>query len=257
MKYLKTNYADIEEIKIDNRPALLITPKDIDVNKTIVFYHGWSSCKENQIFRANIFASYGYRVILPDAAFHGERNTEDLDYEDLDIARKYMLETIMHNIEEAPAIFKYIDENFGGEIAVGGHSMGAITAGGLYNFKKDLKMAFVFNGMNDWGYLVEAINSGKDKGKLSYNELRINDFFLDMNPMEGAENFKDRPIVLFNGEDDNVVDPKGQENFAKKLEEVYTNKDLIGYQTFEKTSHQLTTQMLEAAIIFSKETANF
>ncbi len=257
MKYLKTNYADIEEIKINDKDALLVTPKDIDVDKTIVFYHGWGSCKENQIFRANIFASYGYRVILPDAYYHGSRKNDDFDYEDIEVLRKYILETIMHNIEEAPSIFKYIDENFGGEIAVGGHSMGAITAGGLYNFKKDLKMAYVFNGMNDWAYLVNAVNDGREKDQLSYTEMRVNDFFLDMNPMESAENFKDRPIVLFNGEDDDVVDPKGQENFYKKLNEIYTNKDLIGYETFEMTSHQLTTQMLEAAIKFSKETANF
>ena len=39
--------------------------------KNLIFYHGWSSSAENQLFRANIFASFGYRVFLPDAIFHG------------------------------------------------------------------------------------------------------------------------------------------------------------------------------------------
>ncbi|MGI5948757.1 alpha/beta fold hydrolase [Peptoniphilus sp.] len=257
MKYLKTNYADIEEIKIDDIPTLLITPRGDNVDKTIVFYHGWGSSKLNQVFRANIFASYGYRVLLPDAQLHGERKTKEIDYEDEDVMRKYILEVIMHNIEEAPSIFKYVEENFGGEIAVAGHSMGAITAGGLYNFKKDLKMAFIYNGMNDWAFLVEAVNKSKDVENTSYTELRVNDFFLDMDPMNEPENFKDRPIVLFNGKEDNVVNPKAQRNFAEEIEKVYTKKELLDFQVFEMTSHQLTTQMLEASIKFSKEIAGF
>lgn len=257
MEYLNMNYSTIEETKIGKTPVYIITPKGENIDKTIVFYHGWSSNKGNQVFRANIFASYGYRVILPEAQYHGERSIKNFDYSDEEIVRKYMLETIMHNIEEAPAIFKYIKEDCGGKIAVGGHSMGAITAGGLYNFKKDLKMAFIFNGVNDWAKLVQDINKDKDIQKVSYTELRVNDFFLDMNPMNQLENFKDRPIVLYNGEEDDIIDPKGQKNFAEELEKVYTKKELLDFQIFESTAHQLTSRMLETAIIFSKEKAGF
>ncbi|NMW85342.1 prolyl oligopeptidase family serine peptidase [Peptoniphilus sp. AGMB00490] len=257
MEYLKMNYSDINKINIGEVPAIIIEP-NLKTNKTIVFYHGWGSCKENQIFRGNIFASYGYRVILPDARYHGERNNIDLDYTAEDIEAKYILKVIMHNIEEAPSIFKFIEENYPeNEIAVGGHSMGAITAGGLYNFKKDLKMAFVYNGINDWHALVDALNKIKKEEKIDENEFRINEFFLDMNPMDSPENFKDRPIVLYNGEDDDIIDPAGQESFARKIEKFYSDKKLLDFQTFEATSHQVTTQMLEASIIFSKEIVGF
>lgn len=238
-------------------PAIIIEPKE-EINKTLVFYHGWGSDKERQIFRGNIFASYGYRVVLPEARYHGERNVEKLDHEDKEVEGKYILKVIMHNIEEAPSIFNYIEENYpGNEIAVGGHSMGAITAGGLYAFKKDLKMAFIFNGINNWKELVRGVNELKNQDKIDEREFRINEFFLDMNPMDSPESFKDRPLVLYNGEDDDVIDPAGQESFVNEVEKVYEDKKLLDFKLFEMTGHQVTTQMLEEAIKFSKELAGF
>lgn len=238
-------------------PAVIIEPKE-ETNKILVFYHGWGSDNESQIFRGNIFAAYGYRVILPEARYHGERNVEKIDHEDEAVEGKYILKVIMHNIEEAPSIFKYIEENYpGNEIAVGGHSMGAITAGGLYAFKKDLKMAFVFNGTNNWEELVRGVNELKNKDNIDEREFRINEFFLDMNPMDSPEAFKDRPIVLFNGRNDDIIDPAGQESFAKEVEKVYEDKKLLGFKLFDMTYHQITTQMLEEAIKFSKEVGKF
>ncbi len=257
MEYLKTNYSDINEVMIGKVPAIIIEPKE-ETNKTLVFYHGWGSDNERQIFRGNIFASYGYRVVLPEARYHGERNEEKLDHGDKEVEGKYILKVIMHNIEEAPSIFNYIEENYtGSEIAVGGHSMGAITAGGLYAFKKDLKMAFIFNGINNWKELVRGVNELKNQDKIDEREFRINEFFLDMNPMDSPEAFKDRPLVLYNGEDDDVIDPAGQESFVKEVEKVYEDKKLLDFKLFEMTGHQVTTQMLEEAIKFSKELAGF
>lgn len=257
MEYLKTNYSDIKEVMIGKEPAIIIEPKE-ETNKTLVFYHGWGSDNERQIFRGNIFASYGYRVVLPEARYHGKRNVEKLDHGDKDLEGKYILKVIMHNIEEAPSIFNYIEENYpGNEIAVGGHSMGAITAGGLYAFKKDLKMTFIFNGINNWKELVRGVNELKNQDKIDEREFRINEFFLDMNPMDSPEVFKDRPLVLYNGEDDDVIDPTGQESFVKEVEKVYEDKKLLDFKLFEMTGHQVTTQMLEEAIKFSKELAGF
>lgn len=257
MEYLKTSYSDIKEVMIGKVPAVIIEPKE-ETNKTLVFYHGWGSDNESQIFRGNIFAAYGYRVVLPEARYHGERNVEKIDHEDQAVEGKYILKVIMHNIEEAPSIFNYIEENYpGNEVAVGGHSMGAITAGGLYAFKKDLKMAFVFNGINNWEELVRGVNELKNKDNIDEREFRINEFFLDMNPMDSPEAFKDRPIVLFNGRNDDIIDPAGQESFVKEIEKVYEDKKLLGFKLFDMTYHQITTQMLEEAIKFSKEIGKF
>ena len=78
-----------------------------------------------------------------------------------------------------------------------------------------------------------------------------------MDPMESPEVFKDRRIVLYNGKDDDVIDPSGQESFAKEIEKVYEDKKLLDFQIFEMTAHQVTTQMIESSIKFSKEVGRF
>ncbi|MGO1580439.1 MAG: alpha/beta hydrolase family protein [Peptoniphilaceae bacterium] len=257
MEYLKSDFAELRKINIGEVPAYVITPKNnLKEQKTIVFYHGWGSDAKSQIFRGNIFASYGYQVLIPEARFHGERG--QLDYEDEEIAKRYMAQVIMHNIEEFPKIHKYIIEELSADpnnIAVGGHSMGAITSGGIFTFKTDLKTALIFNGTMDWKWLVDK--SIEDEDEISYERMRINDFLLQMNPMDHLEDIKDRYLVLFNGEDDDVVDPSSMEKFYKEALKHYQDKSLINFEKFEDTFHQLTTQMLDKAIMFIKEKINF
>ena len=63
--------------------------------------------------------------------------------------------------------------------------------------------------------------------------------------------------ILYNGEDDDVINPSGQESFVKEVEKVYEDKKLLNFKLFEMTGHQVTTQMLEEAIKFSKEVGKF
>ncbi|SHH10506.1 hypothetical protein SAMN02745245_00553 [Anaerosphaera aminiphila DSM 21120] len=257
MEYLKSDFTDIEKIYIGDVPAYVVTPKlNLEKYKTIIFYHGWSSCAKNQIFRANIFAGYGYQVVLPEARFHGERGT--LDYESEEVSKENMMKVIMHNIEEFPSIYKYVIENLNVDeknIAVAGHSMGAITAGGLFTFKKDLKTALLFNGTMNWKDVVDTLIEGEDE--ISYERMRINDFMIQMNPQIHLENIENRALGLFNGAEDETVPPISQENFYNEVVERYENKDIIVFEKFENTRHQLTTQMLENAIVFLKEKADF
>lgn len=255
MDYLKTNYADIKKVLIaEKTPAYVITPKNIDGKlKTIIFYHGWSSSAKNQIFRANILASYGYQVVLPEATFHGERGS--LEYDDIEVVKRYILETIMHNIEESPAVFKYIEEELNADpenIAVSGHSMGAITAGGLFTFNKKVKAALIFNGSLNWSWIVESLKEGEED---SYERMRINDFMIQMDPMTHLNAIENRPLAMLNGMEDDTVDPKAQEEFYKEAVKVYSEKEKIVFTEYEHTTHQLTTHMLEDGIRFLKEIA--
>lgn len=255
MEFLKSNYTDISLIDVERVPIYVVRPKgDFKTYKTIVFYHGWGSNAKNQIFRANILASYGYQVILPEARYHGERGK--LDYDDVSVLRNRICEVIMHNIEEFPKIYRYMVQNLGVDeenIAVGGHSMGAITASGLFTFKQSLKVAMLFNGVCDWKWLVDAIT----KGDVSYESMRINEFMLQMNPKEHLENLVDREMILYNGEDDDVISPIAQESFYEAAKVVYSEKEKLRFTKWEATSHQLTTQMLESAIIALKEEIKF
>lgn len=252
MDYLQSNIADVKKIEVGEVPALLVTPKQhFETKGSILFYHGWGSSKEKQVFRANIFAAYGYETLLPDARFHGQRG--NLDYEDEDVARKYMLQTILHNIEEAPSLFRYMEEELQAKkMILAGHSMGAITAGGLFTYKRSIDGAMLFNGCSNWEFLVEEINRSKE-GQIPYEELRINDFMLDNNPMDQVEAVADRLLIMLHGEEDTIVNPEAQREYYEKAKKVYKDPNKIIYETFEATDHQLTTQMLERALILLHE----
>lgn len=256
MEYLKSEYVDIKKQSINEIPLYVLSPKGCkEKYKTIIFYHGWGSSAKNQIFRANILASYGYQVVLPEARYHGERGT--LDYEEAETVRAKMCQTIMHNIEEFPTLYKYVTDELKADeqnIVVSGHSMGAITASGLFTFKQSLKAAVLFNGACDWEWIVDSINS---TGEVTYEMMRINEFMLQMNPKEHLENLSDRYLIMYNGEEDKTIDPKVQEKFYELAKDSYKDKSKIKFEKWEATSHQITTQMLEKAIITLKEELNF
>ena len=255
MDYLVSEFADIKKVLInDKTPAYVVTPKRIEGKlKTIIFYHGWSSSAKNQIFRANILASYGYQVVLPEATFHGERGS--LEYDNIEVVKRYILETIMHNIEESPEVFKYVEEELNADpenIAVSGHSMGAITAGGLFTFNKRVKAGLIFNGSLNWKWIVESLIEGEEE---SYERMRINDFMLQMDPMIHLNDIKNRPLAMLNGMEDKTVNPKAQEEFYNEAVKEYTEKRKLVFTEYEHTTHQLTTHMLEDGIRFLKEIA--
>lgn len=255
MEFLKSEFIDVNLENVEGIPIYVVSPKiKCDKYKTIIFYHGWGSSAKNQIFRANIFASYGYQVILPEARYHGQRG--NLDYDDKDILKAKLNEIIMHNIEEFPTIYRYIVNELKADeenIAVGGHSMGAMTSAGLFTFKKSLKVAMLFNGVSDWKWLVDLSNDEKQ----SYETMRINEFMLQMNPKEHLENLVDRELIIYNGAEDKSVNPEVQEEFYNLARKAYTDESKIRFIKWEATGHQLTTQMLDRAIMSLKEEIGF
>src|SRR5699024_1562859 len=99
MSHLKSKYIKEEKISINDIPAILLTPKEVDgLNHTIIFYNGWSSNKESQRIRGLILATVGYQVLIPDAIHHGERNP--LKNYGVENTIEYFWDIILNNLEE-------------------------------------------------------------------------------------------------------------------------------------------------------------
>ena len=244
---LRSKFLGIREIKIKRTPATLITPKTGENKyKTIVFYHGWSSSKENQIFRGSIFALYGFQVLIPQSNYHGSRNT-GLNYEDPAVEREYLPRTIMDNIIEAPEILRELVEIYNADpdnLYVSGHSMGAMTAGCLFTFSDLFKGALVFNGTLNLKPVIDEY-----KSEVSTEEVdRIHEFILQIDPINHIEKLKDRKLIMLNGAEDCDVNPKWQREFYEKARKVYCDKSKIIFETFYGTPHVLTTNMMEEGI---------
>lgn len=65
----------IEKQQIDSIPVLHLVKDTIKEQKLpfIIFIHGFESAKEHNLHYAYLLAEKGFRVVLPEAKYHGER----------------------------------------------------------------------------------------------------------------------------------------------------------------------------------------
>lgn len=65
----------VENHLINRIPLLHIVKKDAQLETLpfIIFSHGFTSAKEHNLHYAYLLAEKGFRVILPEALYHGER----------------------------------------------------------------------------------------------------------------------------------------------------------------------------------------
>ncbi|WP_288823297.1 alpha/beta fold hydrolase [uncultured Megasphaera sp.] len=209
----------------------------------ILFYHGWSSNKENQLVRARLLAAYGYDVIIPDAVNHGERGT--LDY---DSPRLYgsFWKTIFQSYREVTLWLKYIIHwNRRVPKIVMGHSMGAITALGIMTFYDEFCAAVAINGTGWWEeadrHFHEDLNIPplRTQHALDMN-FRVTDPYRHMHLLKG------RAILALNGADDKTVNPLSQQGYMQVLATHEEVRSL--YKTYDGVGHVVTTNMMGDAL---------
>ncbi len=231
-----------KELMIGDIPATLLSYGDFDRKQPgVIWYHGWSSSRASQLFRANIIASFGFHVLVADGAYHGERGT--LNYEDVDVTLAKLPQVILSNLKEYPALSEAFrrEAAISGPIFVAGHSMGAMTAGGLLANIPDIGGALCLNGINDWSF-EELIDESKMDPEVV---LGIRKF----NPLAHLDHFNERPLMMINGEEDHDVNGKVQEAFYHKLKDYYRT-DALEFQWAVATPHLVTTNMMEMGIAF-------
>ena len=106
--------------KIEGLPVLEVVAKKYRTQKLplIVFYHGWTGCKERVLTEGYELAKHGFRVVLPDAKFHGQRH------------RQEFWQIVASSVKELPLLVNYYRQTSGIKddlVGVSGLSMGAIT----------------------------------------------------------------------------------------------------------------------------------
>lgn len=236
-----------EKLNINGIPCLRFYPALSDDSQspfpTIIYYHGWSSCKDKQRIIAYIFATLGYQVLMPDALYHGERST----FKDYDaVLGKFILPVIMQNIKEFPILRNYIidcchaDKN---RIAVAGHSMGGYTSAGIFTHNSDVKTAVVFNGACDWQNTMLQLEKNYKGLHIDFDESAQK-----ADPGKNIHKIIDRPIFLLHGINDAIVPYNTQKRFYDKIRPMYKNKSKIRFMGVERMNHYISVQMLDEAI---------
>ena len=104
---------------VGNIPLLEVVAEDkiYEPLPLIIYYHGWQTAKELVLTQGRKLAAKNFRVLLPDAANHGERKTKTSEIPSLTF-----WDSIQTNLYEFGFLVDYF-ENLGlvmGKIGVGG-----------------------------------------------------------------------------------------------------------------------------------------
>jgi len=240
MRYRKINDINIMEAFKDD---------GIENKPLIIFYHGATGKKEDGLYPAFNLARNGFHVVLPDAVQHGERKQEGIYLN--------LFEIILRTSEEVNKIIDSFSVNSCVDTTRAG--LGGISMGGLITFKyltgKDMriKAAATTIGTPVW---VSAITnplliSTFKSINAHYSEEDIKkeqEIAAQFQPINDYKSMVGVPLLMQNGESDEIVQVEGVKDFYNKLLEASDNKEDVKIITYPGVGHTYTAEM-EAELI--------
>lgn len=206
----------------------------------IIFYHGYTSSKRVYSYFAVTLAEAGFRVIIPEAEDHGSRFSGN---EARRLQRFWPI--LVNNFHEFPALHRAIvDEGWllDGRLGVGGASMGGMTALGLAANHPEIQGAASLMGS---GYLLPL-------SKTLFPSVEMPDDLARWDVEDKLEALANRPLLLWHGEDDDVV-PAAD---SHRLQQVLAQQGRDGLLTCawqSGVSHRITPEALDATVNFFRK----
>ncbi len=236
--------------EINGVPCLKFKPKGYKgLLPTVINYHGSHSSKDFKRFEAITIASHGYQVIVPDALYHGDRDSiNQAALKDMD---KYLWEIILQSVKESKKFIEEIVDNHEADpkrIGIIGDSMGTITAGGIFIDNPNLKCLVGINGTFAW---QEAIKRNHLPAAASQDDKELIEYY---DPMRNGDKIKERAVLILHGEEDTTLPIDSQRLFFNKILPLYIKKpENFEFIEASQVNHRISTGMLEKAVMWFKE----
>ncbi|PIC05869.1 esterase [Anoxybacillus flavithermus] len=218
------NMVSIIRESIANIPCLHVVKEDDThhMRPLVIFIHGFTSAKEHNLHFGYLLAEAGYRVVLPDALYHGERPnplSDDelhLSFWDIVLTTIRELEEIKNELVER----KLADPN---RIGVVGTSMGGIVTFGALTQYDWIRVAGSLMGSPCYQTFFDLqLQFAERKGitlPLSKQQLEtlrdtLTAYDLSLQP----EKLNGRPLFIWHGKQDDVVPFDYTYAFYKQIE---------------------------------------
>lgn len=208
----------IRKRKIGNIPVLEVVDetKIYEPTPLIIYYHGWQTAKELVLTQGRKLAKKGFRVVLPDAANHGERKTELSPIPSL---------TFWNSIQSNLFEFSYIVdffENLGvtnGQIGVGGVSMGGMTTCGLLTKHPEITVAACIMGSPAMIKYRERIQfHASAAGFFLPRDYETLVSWIDKYDLQSQiEKLGERPLLIWHGMEDEKIPYEHITDFVKQF----------------------------------------
>ncbi|MDQ7092865.1 alpha/beta fold hydrolase [Desulfosporosinus sp. PR] len=233
-------------LRLKGIPCFVVSDRSAgEALKTIIYYHGWSSTKENTYLFSSILAHWRYRVIIPEVIYHGERGT--LDYNDPGVIGEYFWTTVVQSVDEFKGLLEAVIDHFNLDpraIAVAGNSMGAFIASGAFSLNKNVGTLVSINGSCAWKKAGEVFQVADLLG--SDKILKIIEQY---DPIGDIASLASRPMLLIHGSADTTVPIECQRFFYEQLVSYCGQQPPnVKFVEVQNLNHQITLGVMEEII---------
>ncbi|HCN98726.1 MAG TPA: esterase [Leclercia sp.] len=212
----------------------------------VIFYHGFTSSKLVYSYFAVALAQAGFRVVMPDAPDHGARFTGD------EQARLGQFWPILHgNLTEFAALRDGLyqaglvaDER----LAVAGASMGGMTALGIMARHPEVKCVASLMGSGYFTSLAPTLFPPQPSASFAEMVSPLADWEVTTRlPL-----LADRPLLLWHGEEDDVVPAAETFRLQQALRHEGLDKNLTCLWE-AGVKHRITPTALDATVAFFRQ----
>ncbi|MFC7062778.1 prolyl oligopeptidase family serine peptidase [Halobacillus seohaensis] len=208
------------------------------------YFHGFTSAKEHNLPQAFLLAQKGYRVVLPDSLYHGER-IDDLSKRELSFK---FWDIVYQNLKDLQEIKDELDqrelienERFG----VGGTSMGGVTTSAALTMYPWIQAATVMMGSpKPVEFAQKLIKDVERTGlQLPINESELDDLYSSLNSIDLSvqkDKLRERPLFLWHGDADPVVPFEHSYGFYNEVANSYRNPENIRFLREVGVDHKVS-----------------
>jgi len=212
----------------------------------VIFYHGFTSSKLVYSYFAVALAQAGFRVVMPDAPDHGARFTGD------EQARLGQFWPILHgNLTEFAALRDGLyqaglvaDER----LAVAGASMGGMTALGIMARHPEVKCVASLMGSGYFTSLAPTLFPPQPSASFAEMVSPLADWEVTTR----LPRLADRPLLLWHGEEDDVVPAAETFRLQQALRHEGLDKNLTCLWE-AGVKHRITPAALDATVAFFRQ----
>lgn len=239
----------VENKYISNIPVLEMYNDDISVKKPVVFImHGLASVKERNLEYGYKLVKQGFFVVSFDASMHGEQETEEFRNKDY-------FEKFLKVYDVVMETTKYIDtliENYKDDSRIDIERIGlvGVSMGGfiIYNYlannKRDnIKAAVPIISSPYWSNIAKEFADTNPEANKYFNEEDL-EYIESIEPINLLSSMKDFPLLMLNGQKDELISIKGARQAFSILKESYANKERIKLIEYEDVGHERSRDMI-------------
>ncbi|WP_017726876.1 prolyl oligopeptidase family serine peptidase [Halalkalibacterium ligniniphilum] len=215
----------IQHETIAEIPTLHVVKADLSTQArpTVFFLHGYTSAKEHNLHYAYLLADKGFRVLLPEALHHGEREQElvgkerDLSFWNIVIQSIKELELLKNHFVAQGLTIEL-------QIGVMGTSMGAITTYGALTQYPWIHTAVSLMGTAYYQAFAEGQLEMLSKSGIEWSDEAKNKALSSLETYDLSkqiEKLAGRPLMIWHGERDQVVPYRFSPSFYQLIQKQY------------------------------------